>query len=191
MRPRSNCQGYLELLISTIMSDGKAAESVLYDFRPPSLNLDLAIGHKHNAWYLILAKDYRTADTREVVRLDAPGLPIRKTTAGLPHFCFNLEAESGWERKDENLLDFLLNLGPKSRAVLRVVPQPTDGDDSRSNCKEVEVLISEAQLAHWCENCGRWEIKDNQRWIVTRQGSLPGYLCPDVSSHLMFTSFPP
>lgn len=155
---------------------GKLKQELLFDFRPPKLNLDLAIGHKHGAWYLIFARNYCLVDSREVTRLDEPGLPNRKDVGGHPCFWFNPKAFSGWEQQNQSLLELLLSFDRS--AVLKVIP-PTRSVPGALT--EVEVLIPEAQLAHCCESCETWESieSDSRRWTLVRPGRFPEYLCPD------------
>ncbi|KAK7002472.1 hypothetical protein R3P38DRAFT_3326598 [Favolaschia claudopus] len=93
----------------------------VHSFQHPRLTVSLSLGHKYNGWYLIFAKPYRTADSREISRLDA-----------------------SWTIQ------------------IRLV------------------LLAEHQLAHYCENCGRWEVAgDNAlRWFMVHSDRLPRYICP-------------
>ncbi len=160
------------------LDKGKSKQELLFDFRPPKLNLDLAIGHKHGAWYLVFAHTYRLADSREVARLDKRGLSNRKEVLGHPCFCFDPEAVSGWERQGQSLLDLLLAV--ERYPILKVVAPSSNS--MPGTLTEVEVIVPEAQLAHCCECCEAWEsTESNVRWILVRHSKLPGYLCPDVS----------
>ncbi|SJK98041.1 uncharacterized protein ARMOST_01297 [Armillaria ostoyae] len=162
----------------------------IFKFTPPGLTLELALGHKRGGWYLLFARPYRTADSREVTRLDTrnPCLKIKNSSdSGAPRFLFDLQTASGWERDGENLLDFLLLLGWGHPPVLRC---PVEGYAGNDSVMEVEVLIPEHRLAHWCEACGNWEsVRDEGRWIKVEQTRLPLYLCPSVRSHLL--AWPP
>ncbi|KAK7036484.1 hypothetical protein VNI00_011681 [Paramarasmius palmivorus] len=151
-------------------SENTEATSSIYTFTPRNLTLQLSIGRKHNAWYIIFARRYRTADSREICRLDQPSLRFRHRKNG-SRFTFNPKAFTGWEPPGERLLEYLLSVDP---AILKVVSRDAD-DDSPT---EVEILIPEHRLAHWCERCHRWEtIKDqgDGRWRAYRYA---GYLCP-------------
>lgn len=151
----------------------------VFKFTPPGLILELALGHKRGGWYLLFARPYRTADSREVTRLDAhsPCLKIKDlSNSEAPRFLFDLKTASGWERDGENLLDYLLLLGCGHPPVLRC---PVDGYVDNDSVMEVEVLIPEHRLAHWCEACGSWEsVRDKERWIKVEQTKSPLYLCP-------------
>lgn len=137
--------------------------------------MNLALGHKFNAWYLIFAQPYRTADSREISRLDSRGPGRRVAWSPRPRFWFNPKAVSGWERDGETLLDLLLSLDLHEPPLFAVV-------DHESGASKVEVLIPENKVAHYCEGCGRWEVAgDNAlRWFMVRDDRLPGYLCPPV-----------
>lgn len=186
-------------LAGTGPGTGKAKQEYVYSFRPYSLNVELALGHRHNAWYLLFARHYRILDSREVTRLDKPDLGVYisdctketgQTVGGVtaPEFWFDPKAFCGWERPGQTFLDFLLGLNP---AILRTTWNDPDLDDG---LKLVQVLIPEAQLAHWCEGCGTWESvpaksrdgkredadSEQVRWIRMTRHDLPEYLCPRV-----------
>ncbi|KAK7472373.1 hypothetical protein VKT23_000490 [Stygiomarasmius scandens] len=159
----------------------------LFHFRPHRLALHLAIGHKRGKWYLIFARPYKTADTREVARLDQPVLCSRNLyddqDANTLRFWFDPLAFSGWEKEGQSLLDYLLDLGPNRPTILRVIPSADDfAERESSSVPLVEILIPEHRLAHWCEGCGEWEAMDlenGSRWVVSSSsGTLPSYLCP-------------
>jgi hypothetical protein len=159
-------------------------------FQHPRLTVHLALGHKYRGWYLLFAQPYRTADSREISRLDAPA-PASVKSGGSgwsprPRFWFNPRARSGWEQGGETLLDLLLNLELHEQPLFAVI-------DYEGGTSKVEVLVPEHQLAHYCEGCGRWEVAgDNAlRWFMVRSDTLPGYLCPSVRlsrSRLSFSS---
>lgn len=153
----------------------------MYDFKPPNITLRLAIGRKYNEWYLIFARAYPAADTREVLRLDKPQRCRRPTGTGHPRFCFDSRAACGWERENQSLLDYLLSLDSNDPPLFAVI-SPYSESPKRARETEVEVLVPENRLAHFCESCGSWEsIADNDsRWILTRLDRLPGYSCPRV-----------
>ncbi|KIY65848.1 hypothetical protein CYLTODRAFT_455946 [Cylindrobasidium torrendii FP15055 ss-10] len=148
-----------------------------YAFRPPGLLLDLSLGQTSDGgdWYLLFARHYPTADSREVVRLNsrrhakAVACQLKR---GNPHFIFDQDAATGWEAPGQCLLDLLISVRP---SVLRYW-----GTDEGGRV-EVEVLIPEHRLLHWCERCGQWEsVQDGveERWIMVRKGRPPRYLCP-------------
>ncbi|KAJ7686829.1 hypothetical protein B0H17DRAFT_1181037 [Mycena rosella] len=145
--------------------------AAVHSVRHPRLAVRLALGHKYNAWYLIFAQPYRTADCREISRLDSPGPAIAWSPR--PRFWFNQKAASGWERGGESLLDLLLSLDFRDPPLFAVV-------DHDSGANKVEVLLPENKLAHYCEGCGQWEVAGNNavRWFMVRAHTLPGYLCP-------------
>ncbi|KAJ7146030.1 hypothetical protein C8R44DRAFT_723883 [Mycena epipterygia] len=145
----------------------------VHSFQHPRLTVNLALGHKFNGWYLIFAQPYRTADSREISRLDSRGPGRRIAWSPRPRFWFNPKAVSGWERDGETLLDLLLSLDLHEPPLFAVV-------DHESGVSKVEVLIPESKVAHYCEGCGKWEIAgDNAlRWFMVRDDRLPGYLCP-------------
>lgn len=142
-------------------------------FQHPRLTVKLSLGHKYRGWYLIFARPYRTADSREISRLDTPG-PLKPVAwSPRPRFWFDPKARSGWEVGGETLLDFLLSLELHEQPLFAIV-------DHEAGVSKVEVLVPEHQLAHYCEGCGRWEVAgdDALRWFLVRSDSLPGYLCP-------------
>ncbi|KAL0579635.1 hypothetical protein V5O48_002407 [Marasmius crinis-equi] len=146
-------------------------KDTIYSFKPPRLWLSLAIGRKRNAWYLIFAKPYPTADCREVARLDVPGSLMKAH-----QFWFSEKAVTGWEPQGKSLLEYLLSMSPKQPAVLNIVSNDCWAD--RPN--QVTVLVPEHRLAHWCEGCHVWENMEDpfSRWIIWRPGPCPRYLCP-------------
>lgn len=172
---------------------GKSKQELVYNFRTTKLSLDLALGHKYNAWYLIFARSYRLADSREVARLDLPGYAFQSPEPrSRPCFWFDPRVASGWERGEQSLLDLLLSLGPNQSAILSVESAGETLEKSRPRINAVQVLVPEAQLAHWCEGCGLWEsIDDESRWLLARHDILPGYLCPTVCSDPSLPSFIP
>ncbi|KAJ7860258.1 hypothetical protein B0H14DRAFT_2745308 [Mycena olivaceomarginata] len=147
----------------------------VHSFQHPRLTVNLSLGHKYRGWYLIFAQPYRTADSREISRLDTPGpLKTRGVWSTRPRFWFDPNARSGWEAGGgETLLDLLLSLDLHEPPLFAVV-------DHEAGVSKVEVLVPEHQLAHYCEGCGRWEAAgDNAlRWFMVRSGSLPSYICP-------------
>jgi len=155
----------------------------MYDFQHPNITLRLSIGHKYNAWYLIFARAYASADSREVSRLDRPRKNCRPNLTRRPRFFFDTKAACGWECGSQSLLDFLLSLDSKDPPLFEVI-SPYTKSIKRARETEVEVLVPENRLAHFCEGCGTWEsVNDNDaRWILTRQDRLPGYLCPTCYS---------
>ncbi|KAK7028573.1 hypothetical protein R3P38DRAFT_2937270 [Favolaschia claudopus] len=144
----------------------------VHSFQHPRLTVSLSLGHKYNGWYLIFAKPYRTADSREISRLDASG-PFKSAWSTRPRFWFNPKARSGWELDGESLLDLLLSLDVHEPPLFAIV-------DHEAGVNKVEVLLAEHQLAHYCENCGRWEVAgDNAlRWFMVHSDRLPRYICP-------------
>lgn len=152
----------------------------IYTFTPPSLTLDLSLGHKRGDWYLLLAHPYPTADSREITRLNRRrGHAECALKRGNRHFIFDLRTVSGWESQGQTLLDFLLNLGPTQPAILR----NWGASGSSGAATEVEVLIPEHRLLHFCSGCDTWEATAEarrSRWFRVRKGTLPQYLCPTV-----------
>jgi hypothetical protein len=161
-------------------ADEKSKLEPLYHFCLPGLHVRLALGHRYNAWYLIFARHYRTADCREVCRIDSGMLgTVMYLENEQNHFFFDPQAFTGWEKEDEALLDSLLSLEP---SVLNII---NETNSSLGKLKQVQVMLPEGQLAHWCEGCGEWEtMEDSQdvRWKIARRDTLPGYLCPEVRS---------
>ncbi|ESK97292.1 hypothetical protein Moror_17857 [Moniliophthora roreri MCA 2997] len=169
----------------------------ILSFTPPNLALQLAIGCKRNAWYLIFARQYPTADSRIICRLDRPGTHNWSSRCER-RFWFNPKSFTGWEPPGQSLLEYLLSLDPP---ILKVISSEQDF----SNPIEIAILIPEQELAHWCERCHLWEtVKESgdARWIMYRSKSHPGYLCPPCSRkdwlcpriyrlvyHLLATSF--
>ncbi|KAF9016116.1 hypothetical protein BDZ89DRAFT_415817 [Hymenopellis radicata] len=147
----------------------------IFKFTPPSLTLDLALGHKNGDWYLLFARPYPTADSREISRLNTRrGRAKCGLKLGNPHFLFDLGTASGWEKDGQTLLGFLLDMGPAHPAILR-----NWGASGNGQAMEVEVLIPEHRLLHWCSGCASWEATTNsRRWIRVRKTRLPCYLCP-------------
>ncbi|KAJ8076666.1 hypothetical protein PM082_001089 [Marasmius tenuissimus] len=143
----------------------------IYAFKPPRLRLFLAIGRKRNGWYLIFAKPYPTADSRIVTRLDVPG-----SHANGHRFWFSEKAVTGWEPHGKSLLEYLLSMSPKQPSVVGIISNDCWVD--RPN--EVDVLVPENRIAHWCEGCHVWEDMENPyaRWIIWKPGPPPRYLCP-------------
>ncbi|KAJ7633785.1 hypothetical protein DFH06DRAFT_1336875 [Mycena polygramma] len=155
-------------------------------FQPPQLTVCLSLGHKYRRWYL-LAHPYRTADSREIARLDAPAPPALKRLKSdsgsgwspRPRFWFDASARSGCEQGGETLLDLMHSLELHEQPLFAVVDyEPAGG----ASMRKVEVLVPEHRLAHYCEGCGRWEVADNGalRWYMVRADTLPGYLCPPL-----------
>jgi hypothetical protein len=159
-------------------ADEKSKLEPLYHFCLPGLHVRLALGHRYNAWYLIFARHYRTADCREVCRIDSGTMgTVIYLENEQNHFFFDPEAFTGWEKEDTTLLDMLLSLKP---SVLKVI---NTKNSSVGKFKQVQVMLPEGQLAHWCEGCGEWETMEGSediRWKSTRRDTLPGYLCPEV-----------
>lgn len=154
----------------------------IYDFQHPSVRVRLALGRKRKGWYLILARGHGESQTREVVRLDKPGLRRNKADTSHPRFSFDARATSGWERKGQSLLQLLLSLDPHDPPVLALASSNTVLEE-KWDAREVEVLIPDHRLAHWCEGCGSWEAVDSSsRWTLVRSGKVPGYLCALVGS---------
>lgn len=166
------------------MGPTSARYNTLYDFQHPNVKVRLALGRKRKAWYLVFARSYGTGESREVARLDKPG--IRSHHFGDTHsrFWFDTRAASGWERNGQSLLDLLLSLDPHDPPVLALASSNTLMEE-KYGAMEVEVLIPEHRLAHWCEGCGFWEtIESSPRWALDRPGKRPGYLCMTVSQCL-------
>ncbi|KAL0955725.1 hypothetical protein HGRIS_001942 [Hohenbuehelia grisea] len=155
----------------------------LLAIQPPNLHLHLSLGHKRGAWYLLFAREYPTADSREVVRLSLRGTRPSRSETGRPRFWFDPKAFTGWEGRHQTLLGYLLQNHPDDPRILEIKrskPLPR----GKGIVNEVEVLVHEAALLRWCEGCGTWEsIADltSPRWVLVRQkggkGSLPGFLC--------------
>jgi hypothetical protein len=151
-------------------------------FRPRSLALDLSIGHKRGKWYLIFARVYQTADSREVVRLDRDfRIPYDQDQSC---FWFDLNALTGWEKEGQSLLEYLIDLGPSQDTILKVVKPAETNLERKSKGPLVEVLVPERRLAHWCERCGEWEtmnLEEEFRWKVSSTSrGFPTYVCPEV-----------
>ncbi|THV06179.1 hypothetical protein K435DRAFT_23450 [Dendrothele bispora CBS 962.96] len=171
---------------STIPSIDKDSGE-LFHFRPHKLALHLAIGYKRRKLYLIFARPYRTADTREITRLDQPTLYSRnlhcdQDTNAL-RFYFSPLAFTGWEKEGQSLLDYLLNLGPNRPKILKVITSAEDSAEGHpKGVPLVELLIPEHRMAHCCEGCEEWETMGSEnepRWIVTTKSrEFPAYLCP-------------
>ncbi|KAJ6535106.1 hypothetical protein B0H19DRAFT_1080502 [Mycena capillaripes] len=150
-------------------------------FEHPRLTVRLALGHKYRGWYLLFAQPYRTADSREIARLDAHASGTVKSSrrsswAPRPRFWFDAHARSGWEQGGETLLDLLLSLDLHEPPLFAVVDH-----EPASGASKVEVLVPEEQLARYCEGCGRWEVAGDGalRWFMVHSDNmLPGYLCP-------------
>ncbi|KAF5355454.1 hypothetical protein D9758_006292 [Tetrapyrgos nigripes] len=155
----------------------------LIHFRPSRLALDLSIGHKRGKWYLVFARAYKAADSREVTRLDQPFRISYDQDTDSPVFWFDPTAFTGWEKEGQPLLDYLLELGPHQPAVLKVVTPARENSERKGRGSLVEVLVSEGRLAHWCERCREWEtmtLAEESRWkISSRSRRLPTYLCPE------------
>ncbi|KAJ7763444.1 hypothetical protein B0H16DRAFT_1527866 [Mycena metata] len=154
--------------------------SSVHSFQLPHLPAALSLGHKYRTWYLIFAESHRTADSREIARLDAPSLAPRtpgpRHWSPRPRFWFDPRARSGWEHAGApTLLDLLMALELHEAPLFAVVDHETEA----GACK-VEVLIPEHKLAHHCEGCGRWEVggEDALRWYMVCADALPSYLCP-------------
>jgi len=148
--------------------------SSVHSFQLPRLPVALSLGHKYRAWYLIFAQPHRTADSREISRLDTSGPRNPEHWSPRPRFWFNPKARSGWERgRETTLLDLLLALELHEPPLFAVV-------DHESGVCKVEVLIPEHRLSHYCEGCGKWEVggEDALRWYMVCSDALPSYLCP-------------
>ncbi|KAJ7641833.1 hypothetical protein FB45DRAFT_1054244 [Roridomyces roridus] len=174
------CLFWLTQLILFVPVDRTAPVYYLYD-------VFSGMGDQISGMYpTLIIVIYPTAETREVARLDAPSRRS-KSSAGQwsrrPRFWFDPRAFSGWEAKNESLLEFLLALDVRTQPLFAVVDQNVD---SAGIEVEVEVLIPESKLAHFCEGCGDWEAAnaydESLRWYMVRDaaehGTLPGYLCP-------------
>ncbi|KAF7310302.1 hypothetical protein MIND_00404200 [Mycena indigotica] len=153
--------------------------STVHTFQLPGLPVKLALGHRYDGWYLLFARPYPTADSREVARIDAPAPKSRPSpTRHAKRFWFSSSAQSGWEStKFPTLLDLLLALDVRQQPLFAVLDH-----DSESGSSHVLVLLREEKLAHFCEGCTEWETaEDNSlRWYMVRTSgdALPGYLCP-------------
>lgn len=172
------------------LQKGKQKDEPVRSFRPPRLALDLALGRRHDRWYLLFARHYSPADSREVVRLDFkstsldalnqfanPNMPSTSTPL---KFWLDKSAVTGWEKDGETLLDLLLSVTPNTPIIRfnKSVPE------QHTRCLQVQILIPEGQLAHYCEECKMWEsVTERVRWIPkknSRKLKGPLYVCPKV-----------
>ncbi|KAJ7586360.1 hypothetical protein C8J56DRAFT_103880 [Mycena floridula] len=112
------------------------------------------------------------AVSMDICRLDEPGY-----LADPSRFRFSRSALGVGTRgpQSPSLLDYLVSLN-----ILEVVA-PSEVPDG--TVREVQVLVSESRLAHWCVGCDEWERRsDEGRFILTHKSLFPGYdeyLCED------------
>lgn len=169
-------------------SSSPAAPPTLLTFQltDPPIALELSLGRRAHSWHLVFGRAYGFVDSREIARLDLPAPPAPSVQhARHPTFWLDPRATSGWETPGRTLLDLLLSAEPR---VLR-----RTGGTTRAGCGdtegageavEVEVLVPEERLSHWCAGHAEWEAvtNDEARWVAAGQE----YLCSTVRSRASF-----